>query len=262
MNDMTAPYATSDDSIPFVEFDIATKLRNNPYDEKRLEPTYKILDAEIRAYAPLSQKDDSALPFGGKVTQSYGEYMAAHLVWTSETLKSFLYWKGYAEDIVGRVAQAFKRHDVGKAEMPGEWRITEGKQNISEEQKSKRTIMHCKLGEERISQLLEDSTQEFSGHEKAGFAVAAYFAMYHHERLDGSGPFGMTARDMCPILRAATIVDTFHGKLKAGKSLEEICNEMVSDKHKGQFDVNMVADFRRFMNDMAPDPREDLLLQP
>lgn len=260
MNDM-GYMLISDDSIPFVGFDIERMLRNNPYNEDRLEPTYKILDAEIRAYDPLTQNDDR-LPFGPKVIKPYGIYLAEHLEWTSEKLKNFLYWKGYPVDIAGRSAQAFKRHDVGKAGMPGEWKITEGKQNISEEQKFIRTKTHCELGIARISQLLEDSTEEFFSYEKMGFIVGGYLAKYHHERLDGSGPFGMTGKDMCPILRAATIVDTFHGKLKAGKSHDEICDEMVSDKHKGQFDGNMVADFKRFLRGMTPDPREDLFYQP
>jgi hypothetical protein len=84
----------------------------------------------------------------------------------------------------------------------------------------------------------------------------------HHERLNGNGPQKKTAADMCPILRAATIVDTFHGKLKAGKTTSLIFDEMAGPKHKGEFDLPLLTKFREFYKISKPTVRPGLLLQP
>lgn len=220
------------------------------------------LDKEIRAYDPLPKSEETSLPFGGRVVQSYGEYLEDHLSWTSETLKQFLGFLGYDERVADRVAQAFKRHDIGKAGMPGEWKLTEGKQNLSEEDKLRRTKEHCLLGAERINKAMEQLAPDRTANETIGFEIAEYMALLHHERLNGTGPFGRTGADMCPILRAATIVDTFHGKLKAGKNPDQICQEMASGKLEAEFDQEMLSRFCSYLKKSAPDMRVGMILQP
>ena len=262
MNRIITPPLVDDIFDRLVSFDIEMLLRRHPYDPARLEPAYKNLDKEIREFDPLPKNEEDSLPFGGRVIQSYGEYLEDHLEWTSQTLNKFLMFMGYDEDIASRVAQAFKRHDIGKAEMPGQWKRTEGKQNISDKEKADRTRMHCILGAQRIHKEIETSAPGITDSEIIGFTVAEHMAMFHHERLDGSGPFKRMAEDMCLILRAATIVDTFHGKLKGGKNADQICDEMASEKHEGEFDNVLLTRFGAFLNSFAPAMRRDLLLQP
>ena len=246
--------------VPLASFDIETQIRLHPYDHNRLEPVYAGLDEEIRAFSPISE-EDNALPFGGRVVQSYGAYLADHLEWTSKTLGDFLHHQGYEEFIVDKVVQAFKRHDIGKTLQPGLWKITEGKQNISEEQKRERAL-HAKLGADHIRKTFQRLLGHCSGNESAGITIAEHFALMHHERLNGNGPQKKTAADMCPILRAATIVDTFHGKLKAGKTTDLIFDEMAGPKHKGEFDLPLLTKFREFYARSKPEVRPGLLLQP
>ncbi len=262
MNKIVAPPLAEDLYDPLAFFDIEVLLRLHPYDAKNLDRAYSVLDKEIREFDPLPKSDETSLPFGGRVVQSYGEYLEDHLSWTSDTLKNFLRFLDYDDDIADKTGQAFKRHDIGKASMPGQWKITEGKQNISEDQKLERTKMHCILGAQRIHVEMELSAPERTQDDIIGFTIAKHLALFHHERLNGSGPFKRKAEDMCPILRAATIVDTFHGKLKAGKNVDQICAEMASDKHKGEFDTGLLSKFHTFLNSLAPTMRKGILFQP
>jgi|GEM_PF-2581122 len=262
MKHVTPPPMAEDMIDPLASFSIETLLRLHPYDVSRLEKAYKILDEEIRSFDPIHKNENASLPFGGRVIQSYGEYLEDHLQWTSETLKNFLDFLGFDESITVKVAQAFKRHDVGKPSMPGEWKITEGKQNVPDDVRYYRTKQHCLLGAQRIHQAMEDMGPDISNEEIVGFMIAENMALYHHERLNGSGPFGLTAAQLCPVLRAATIVDTFHGKLKAGKSPDQICQEMASAKHEGEFDAAMLSKFSSFVSSPAPATRKDALFQP
>lgn len=259
MNHITPPPMYDEGSVSLSAFDIETQLRMYPYDSKRLDEVYKALDKEIQAFDPFKKNEEGGLPFGGSVVQSYGEYLEDHLIWTSETLRNFLMFMGYEEEIADKSAQHFKRHDIGKTLMPGQWKITEGKQNLTEEQRHQRTLMHCILGAQRIQQKVESIAHDRTDNEIMGYTVGKYMALFHHERLNGTGPFKRTGSDMCPILRAATIVDTFHGKLKAGKSHDQICEEMASDKHKGEFDLEILGKFATFLNNYAPAPRKDLV---
>ena len=246
--------------VPLASFDIETQIRLHPYDHNRLEPVYAGLDEEIRAFSPISE-EDNALPFGGRVVQSYGAYLADHLEWTSKTLGDFLHHQGYEEFIVDKVVQAFKRHDVGKTLQPGLWKITEGKQSISKEQKRERAL-HARLGAEHIRKTFQRLLGDCNGNESAGIGIAEHLALMHHERLNGSGPQKKAAADMCPILRSATIVDTFHGKLKAGKTTSLIFDEMAGPKHEREFDLPLLTKFREFYAISKPAIRPGLLLQP
>jgi hypothetical protein len=260
MNEIMIPPLDLKKIVPLASFDIETQIRLHPYDHNRLEPAYAVLDEEIHAFSPISE-EDKALPFGGRAIQSYGAYLADHLEWTSRTLGDFLYHQGYEEFIVDKVVQAFKRHDIGKTLQPGLWKITEGKQNISEEQKRERAL-HTQLGADHIRKTFQRLLGDCSGNESAGIGIAEHLALMHHERLNGSGPQKKTAADMCPILRSATIVDTFHGKLKAGKTVDLIFDEMAGPKHEGEFDLPLLTKFREFYARSKPAVRPSLLLQP
>ncbi|HEU4837779.1 MAG TPA: hypothetical protein VFS88_00035, partial [Micavibrio sp.] len=244
MNEIMTPSLDLETIAPLASFDIEMHIRLHPYDHERLEPVYAVLDEEIRAFSPISV-EDNALPFSGRVVQSYGAYLADHLEWTSRTLGDFLYHRGHEEFIVNKVVQAFKRHDIGKTLQPGLWKITEGKQNISEGQKRERA-MHAELGAGHIRKTFRRRLGDCSRNESAGIGIAEHLALMHHERLNGSGPQKKTAADMCPILRSATIVDTFHGKLKAGKAADKIFDEMAGPKHEGEFDLPLLTKFREF----------------
>lgn len=250
MNEIITPSLDLVTIEPLAPFDIETQIRLYPYDHKRFEPVYAALDEEIRKFSPVSE-ENNALPFGGRVVQSYGAYLADHLEWTSRTLGDFLHHQGYADFVVGKVVQAFKRHDIGKTLQPGLWKITEGKQDISEAQKRERT-RHAELGAGHIQKTFERLLGDSDGNENVGIAIAQYFALMHHERLNGTGPQKKTAADMCPILRAATIVDTFHGKLKAGKTTDRIFDEMAGPKHQGEFDIPILTKFRAFYERVRP----------
>lgn len=260
MNEIVTPPLSLQDIEPLVTFDIETQIRLHPYDHKRLDPVYALMDKEIRNFAPLSD-EDNALPFGGRVVQSYGTYLAHHLEWTSKTLGDFLYHQGYEEHIANKVAQAFKRHDIGKTLQPGLWKITEGKQDVSDEQKRERAL-HTVFGADHIQKMFQRHFPDRSHNEIVGITIAKHLALMHHERLNGSGPQKRTGADMCPILRAATIVDTFHGKLKAGKSIDQIFEEMAGPKHDGEFDLTLLTKFRDFYGRLKPAAKPDVLLQP
>jgi HD-GYP domain-containing protein (c-di-GMP phosphodiesterase class II) len=214
-------------------FDILGQLKAHECDLSRIGKIFGIIDEEIRSF------------------ESYGAYLSEHLEWTAKELGDFLIDQGYDERMARTVQVLFSIHDSGKTLQPGLWKITEEKQIRTDWEKQERP-KHGPLGVNVLRAAIEKSGIQLTGEECKVLAVAEYLMVYHHERLNGRGPFKKAGEEMCGILRAATIIDTFHGKLKAGKPADAIFTEMAEEKHAGEFDLPLLERFKTFFETKYP----------
>ena len=70
----------------------------------------------------------------------------------------------------------------------------------------------------------------------------------------------MVGEQMDPILLIATIIDTIDGKVKTGKSYDQIFTEILGEKHEGEFDKDLVQAYRSYITGRQPALRADVPL--
>ena len=206
------------------------------YDTSFFTPLYDRLKEKIAAF-------DS----------DFGNYLNGHLERVAHDTEQFMVRMGYDEDTAKKVGDAFGLHDIGKIKQDIElWRLTVDKRSLSSEQKLERT-RHTDLGidvlEETMAELGMEPTEDQARH----LELAKHMMLFHHERLDGTGPKALPAELMDPVLRIVAIVDTVDGKTKA-KGLTHIFEDMSGDKHAGQFDTRLVELYRAYKDLSASAP--------
>lgn len=170
----------------------------------------------------------------------FGEHLAGHLARVGQDTQIFMQGIGYAPDIAHKVGHAFALHDIGKImQDPELWRVTKEKRFLTATEQAERP-KHADLGIIVLNDTLAETGISLDDDQKAHIRLVKYLMKCHHERLDGSGPQGLTAPSQGRILRLCAIIDTVDGKLKA-KSLTDIFEDMSGAKHAGQFDESLVA---------------------
>lgn len=185
----------------------------------------------------------------------YGSYLSDHLEWTSRAFGTVLKDMGYDDQVARNAAFEFSFHDGGKTEQSGKWKLTESKQSKRDDER-KTLNAHTLLLTDTIERALRDTETIPDENDWHSITAKLSLGFDHHERLNGSGPRGKTGDRMHPILRAATIVDAFHGKLKAADvDADRVIAEMAGTKHEGQFDLDILDNAAPILVKMAESVR-------
>lgn len=219
--------------------DLEKLAQSYRYDADDFAPVYQRLQEKVAAYDP-----------------DFGPYLAGHLTRVAHDTRNFMLAIGYDSDIARKVGDAFGLHDVGKVKQDIDlWRLTVDKRDLSPEQKKERSL-HTDLGVAVLEETLAELGMEPTADQQKHITLIRQLMLFHHERLDGSGPKGVAAAQTDPILRLVAIVDTVDGKTKA-KGLSQIFDDMSGDKHAGQYDLRLVSlyeDYYRHSGQAAPPP--------
>lgn len=115
---------------------------------------------------------------------------------------------GYDKDIAVFMRNAIKLHDTGKNNMPSELLYNARQLKPEEFEQIK---MHTIDG----AHMLLDASSGSLG------VLAAEIALYHHERLDGSGYHGLEGEDIPWYVRIASIADTFEAMTNETRSYQD-----------------------------------------
>jgi hypothetical protein len=179
---------------------------------------------------------------------AYGRYMVDHLENTAAQARGFLKHLGMDERAVGIFADAFSLHDCGKIlQSPALWRITQEKRERTDGEKQERP-RHTILGPDVLDGTLKKlgilSTNE---REENFLCLTKILMIYHHERMDGSGPHGVAVTDKA--LSVLTIIDHIDGKGKA-KDMTASFSEMNS-RHRDEFDQDILSEYASYSRAQA-----------
>lgn len=176
-----------------------------------------------------------------KYDPAFGGYMLAHLEKTSQEARIFLKEIGIDERAADIIADAFSLHDAGKIMQPLQlWALSDEKPKRTEAEKRQRTE-HGVLGVGVLSKAVSALKIVPTPQEQQFILLTEKLMVLHHERLDGSGPQGMTHLDT--VLQAITIIDQIDGKGK-NKSLTDSFEDMTG-RHQTEFNQDMVAQYRK-----------------
>lgn len=208
-------------------------------DLEMIASTYEYdADSFAPLYARLAEKIESYDP-------DFGPYLTGHLARVAHDTEQFMVRVGYSEDISRKIGHAFALHDIGKIKQDIDlWRLTVDKRSLSPEQKLERT-KHTDLGLEVLNETLSELGMELTPDQEKHLGLAKHLMLFHHERLDGSGPKALPGAMMDPVLRIVSIVDTVDGKTKA-KGLSQIFEDMSGNKHAGEFDARLVSAYEQY----------------
>ncbi len=205
------------------------------YDAGGFVPLYNRIGEKIAAY-----------------DADFGRYLAGHLSRVAHDTEDFMIGAGYDAQTAEKVGHAFALHDIGKIKQSIDlWRLTIDKRDLSAEQKLERT-KHTDLGLAVLDETIAELGMELDEDQKKHVEMAKQLMLYHHERLDGSGPKTMPGPMMDKILRIVAIIDTVDGKTKA-KTLTEIFDDMSGSKHAGQFDDRLVRQYEAYYRETRRD---------
>lgn len=218
-------------------FDIDAHLDSYPYDPTRMNGVHQVIRAKMKTF-----------------DQPYGDYMIDHLNWVAATFGKALKRIGFNDNVIGNAMQAVLDHDGGKLLQRGLWRFTDTKPTVSKEERNQKNE-HVWLFLPVYDAAVRESGLVYNDDNAKAVESAKYFAVYHHDRLNGSGPNELPASSNGRVLRILAIVDAFHGKLKA-KSAEAAIEEMRnSAKHAGEFDLGIMDAITPILLQSAAQPR-------
>lgn len=137
----------------------------------------------------------------------YGHTMTEHLSRTSNNLLGLFRALNYSEQVASNLAHGNRNHDVGKIrQAPSLYNLLE---KPTEAIKRERVEGHTIL----ITEVLEDALELFphlKGHPH--IAVTNCIGGYHHERINGTGPKGLSGDELGEPLEIIGIVDAVDGK--------------------------------------------------
>lgn len=204
---------------------------------------------DAQAFAPLYNR------LGEKImgyNADFGLYLASHLSRVAHDTEDFMLRLGYDAGTSEKIGHAFALHDIGKIKQSIDlWRLTIDKRDLSADQKQERA-KHTDLGLEVIDETIAELGLRLDDDMKKHVELSKHLMLYHHERLDGSGPKGMPGPMMDKILRIVAIIDTVDGKTKA-KTLTAIFDDMSGSKHAGQFDDRLVGQYEAYYKETRRD---------
>ncbi len=170
---------------------------------------------------------------------AFGAYMLEHLEKTSREARVFLVEIGVDEPAAHIIANAFSLHDAGKILQPLElWALSEDKPKRTEAEKRQREE-HGVLGIQVLNEALASLGIKPTKEEREFILLAEKLMLFHHERLDGSGPHKLRHLDI--VLQALGIIDQIDGKGK-NKTLSASFEDM-NGKHEAEFNQIMVGKY-------------------
>ncbi|MBF0456526.1 MAG: response regulator [Nitrospirae bacterium] len=129
-----------------------------------------------------------------KAVEGYNTTMFLHSLLTCVYMMLFTRYKRYAKDSCIELAMGGLLHDIGSAKIPNNILFKPGKLDINEYIEIK---AHVQYGIE-----IMDKTPDLP-------QVVKDICLYHHERLDGSGYYGIKAEKISTGGRLAAIIETY-----------------------------------------------------
>ncbi len=207
-----------------------------------------------REWSPLSQRMWNDITNYDADGAQYGEkQLAPHLLRISEDGSNFLLHLGYADNIAANFKDAYRLSDIGKIDRrynPEIWSLPH--RPTEEERILKRK--HTEWAPDVIK-TYTNGNEALNSHLHVNTVIPA-LSLYHHERVDGKGPFGLPAGDMGVVMNVACIVDAYDGDRilrphqPEQRSPEEALDRMAAigedSKYAGAFDADLLARYRQF----------------
>ncbi|MDO4269549.1 MAG: HD-GYP domain-containing protein [Eubacteriales bacterium] len=154
----------------------------------------------------------------------------AHCRRTAALSKLLAEFAGYSEEAVRTITQSALVHDIGKAAIPEAILHKPGPLSSSDYAIIR---THTTIGAQTLV------------HTRATMNTAAIVALQHHERLDGSGYFGLRGAEIHPHARLVAVADVFDALVtsrpyKKPWPLSHVCTYLKERSGK-QFDAEIVA---------------------
>ena len=200
-------------------------LANFKYSPRELNAFNSHIRTLVRAYHPV-----------------IGPYIDDHQQRAGNVVENFFEHSGYDKNFAIKIGDAVRLHDIGKIIQPVVlWDMSiDKKQRTADDMKAR--TEHGAKGAIVIDNVASELGINITPNIKAFFDLAKTIQSLHHERLNGTGPLGMTGDKFDEILEYIMIFDTVDGKFKGKKSVDEIFIEMAdpNGKHAGQYDPEKV----------------------
>jgi len=213
------------------------------------DPDDSLLDAYNYAAdallgARLHAADIAATKMMNTYGGTFGPRMVEHQKRVADDGANFLRHLGYSDQAAKNFQAAMLFHDIGKTHPsydPASWLLDD---RPTAKQKAAR-VLHARLGAEMFA-------KEYSNlQEHPHFTVRHAVTLYHHERLDGTGPEKRNASTLPRFVQISCIVDAYDGdriprphQERQRTPLEAL--ERMADPHgkyKGAFDADLLASY-------------------
>lgn len=149
----------------------------------------------------------------GEGVNDFGQQMAAHLRRTSLDGMKFMTEALDFSDKAGRnfhAANLFQ--DLGKIHAdydPNIWNLPHRPTEAERAEKRKHTLR----GPQVFAAALHDASSELLNHPHIKIVIPA-IQLFHHERIDGTGPFQKNGNELGDVIKMAAIVDAKDGDMK------------------------------------------------
>src|ERR1035437_3486688 len=143
----------------------------------------------------------------GRGISKFGRQMTAHQNRTSKDGAQFLRHLGFSERAAKNFRAAMLFHDIGKTHSsynPSLWTLDE---RPTEEEKTLQK-KHARLGADMFRSLAE-KTPKLLWHPH--FEVRHAVTLFHHERIDRTGPEGKNAATLPVFVQVSCIIDAYDG---------------------------------------------------
>lgn len=163
-------------------------------------------------FRPVEEALWSLIEHYGEEENGYGRQLADHLRRTSLDGASFMReGLGFSQRAANNFHAANLFQDLGKIHgdyAPEIWSLPH--RPTEEERAEKRK--HTMRGPEVLGIALQDAPPELLDHPHIKIVIPA-IQMFHHERVDGSGPFGKKADELGRVIKMVAIVDAKDGDM-------------------------------------------------
>lgn len=210
-------------------------------------------DAVFASFKPIFDQIWNDIEAYGAGLNDYGLQMAGHLNRISVDGANFLKKVGFSVAVQRNFDAAFRLSDLGKlhpAYNVEDWTLD--RRPTADEKDERR--LHTERGVEILERYIKDLPEDVKSHPHITTVIPALM-MYHHERLDGQGQFGLKADQLGTVVRVSCIVDAYDGDRiarphqPAMRTEVEALRRMMSldghDKYDGAFDENLLMQYVR-----------------
>ncbi|MEM6812376.1 MAG: hypothetical protein AAF549_07910 [Pseudomonadota bacterium] len=187
-------------------------LRPNPNIDQLLESyDYKSDDILKSYFHPVAESLwDDICNYGGGVND-YGKVLANHLKRTSQLAQDFLVQRmGFSEKAGYNFYQANLFQDLGKIHPDYDPAIWDLPHRPSDEERAEKR-KHVARGENLIDEAIAREAEKLNTH--AHIYVIKAVQMYHHEKINGEGRYGVDADHMGKAMKAICIIDAYDGDM-------------------------------------------------
>ena len=162
-----------------------------------------------RHFRPLEKKIWRDIVSYGKGVNDYGKQMEGHLERIAKDGAKFLAHLGFSPAVQHNFWSAFRLSDLGKLHKDYDVTIWSLPHRPTEDERAEKRL-HAARGPEVFAEYLQGAPEELLAHPHITTVIPALMA-FHHERVDGNGPFGKTGDEMGTVIQAACIVDAYDG---------------------------------------------------